>query len=208
MPTPFSARPWRGGSEWGGCGNFWQAAVPLLACPAVPRVPDHAARGARLVQQCRRHGWTSQPWHPSVQAGRRAHGNLPAPGGGRRRGRRGRLARPVGGVRPQELQMLVSEELAEYLHCPRRPLGPLEPTGRTHEHRRDLRQRDADIRDRAVPDAETAAARWTFHAARLGWIVLAVAVSVKAVLVPVDAQRLSVFRGGGRAWWRARTSTR
>ena len=48
---------------------------------------------------------------------------------------------------------------------------------------------------------EPAAARWTFHAARLGWIVLAVAVSVKAVLVPVDHSVYPCFEAGGRAWW-------
>ena len=62
------------------------AAAPVVRrarCAGVSSVPTvlHCRVGCHcwLVQQCWRHGWASQPWHPSLQVGRgararRAHG--------------------------------------------------------------------------------------------------------------------------------------
>jgi len=53
----------------------------------------------------------------------------------------------------------------------------------------------------AAPGGQPAARRWPLHAARLGWIVLACALSVKAVLVPVNHSVYPCFEAGGWAWW-------
>ena len=56
----------------------------------------------------------------------------------------------------------------------------------------------------SLPEGEAAAgsaAGWTFHLARLAWIVLAITLSVKALLVPVDHSVYPCFEAGGRAWW-------
>ena len=43
--------------------------------------------------------------------------------------------------------------------------------------------------------------RWILHAARVAWIVLACAVSVKAVGWPTDHSVYPCFEAGGWAWW-------
>jgi hypothetical protein len=48
---------------------------------------------------------------------------------------------------------------------------------------------------------ESAAARWTFHLARAGWIALLIAVSVKALVQPVQHSVYPCFEAGGQAWW-------